>query len=151
MELVNGQNIYKTSDHDKCQRCGHPEEDVIHYLKCTSDSAILVWHQSISELSNWFETEEAPLELRDIIISYLNAWRFGYKLGTTHFSIYDFHLAAKDQNTLGWNNFLFGKLHISWVNCMNKYYKLKHKRRPGTAFIARMKVKIWSLSPQSMG
>ena len=138
--------IYKTSDHDKCPRCSHPAEDVIHYLKCPSASATLVWHKSISQLSDWFETEEAPLELRDIIISYLNAWRFGYKLGKTQFSIYGFHLAAKDQNTLGWNNFLFGKLHISWANCMNNYYKLKHKRRSGTVFIARMIVQVWNLS-----
>ena len=41
---------------------------------------------------------------------------------------------------------MFGKLHISWANCMNNYYKLKHKRRSGTVFIARMIVKVRNLS-----
>ena len=45
------------------------------------------------------------MEFWYIIITYLNAWRFGYGIQQPRTSSYDFHIATKAQNKLGWKKF----------------------------------------------
>ena len=86
------------------------------------------------------------MEFWYIIITYLNAWRFGYGIQQPRTSSYDFHIAAKAQNKLGWKNFLFDKLHVYSAMCIDKYYKSIKKRVSGTSFISRLIIQVCKIS-----
>jgi hypothetical protein len=88
-------------------------------------------------------------ELTTAIIRSLHAWTHPRNPPLTHRSTttrYGLQCALVAQNTIGWYNFLTGKVSIRWQHVQQQYFNWLKRRNTGEAWVTALIKKLWEVS-----
>jgi hypothetical protein len=88
-------------------------------------------------------------ELTTAVIRSLHAWPNPRSTQPTHRSTttrYGLQHALLQQNTIGWYNFLMGKVSSRWQDVQQKYFEWLKRRNTGRAWVKALIQKVWEIS-----
>jgi hypothetical protein len=103
-----------------------------------------VWQQSLQKLQTGLNKIDTDPELIDIIINYLNAWRYDHALIPLDDEKY--RLLLENQNTIGARQFLEGWLHWDWELMQEQFYQDIKSRRSTRQWTIAVITKLWDIA-----
>jgi hypothetical protein len=140
--------LWKFQDHSECPRCPELAEDPQHILSCPSPAARTCWNAAVTSLEGWMVKHHTMPALTKAIIRSLKAWRTPpiRPLHRSTTNRYGLQRALLDQNSIGWYNFLMGKVSVRWQAVQHKYFEWLKRRNTGKAWVQALIQKIWEIS-----
>ena len=137
--------------HSKCPRCNHNNEDTHHVIICPDEEAQETLRENIDKLDAWMDKYGTHPAVRYIITSTLH-----YRNTITFSESAEFFLdedesntaqliriACKEQDTIGYQNTLEGKLSKTWEPIQDKYYGItEEKSRSGLGWTTTLIKKL---------
>jgi hypothetical protein len=141
--------IWKFQDHSKCPRCPEPYEDPQHILCCPAPSARARWITAVTKLKSWLTKNHTMPELTTVIIRSLHLWPNPRNNPPTLHSTtkrYGLQKAMFEQNTIGWYNFLMGRISVRWQHVQQQYFEWLKRRNTGKAWATALLKKVWEVS-----
>ena len=118
------------TDSDKCPCCKNEAEDTMHLFNCKNGSIQSAITSSIETLFKSLQRVKIPLDMWLTIRAGMGTFlgRETYEMPTTtgnrHYALQQ---AYDDQTTIGWGNFLKGRIADSWGHLMTQTYVTLHK------------------------
>ena len=112
-------------DH-RCTRCLRLHEDFSHILQCPSNRSEI--QTALSSLTDCFSRFKVTQLMRQCILHGINNWLTST---STPFAFNDSHtdqifqairLATSEQNAIGWDNFIRGRLTSTWIAAHDLYH-----------------------------
>ena len=126
---------WKWQTHDKCPRCSQPE-DAVHVWACPAASAVAVWEESIERLNLWMQqTNTLPL-LREFLCRQLLRWKRGEDLQVDCSCPPLLLQAIQEQDMIGWDAFLEGRVSKLWAVVQHEHYTASGKRNTGQRWLS---------------
>jgi hypothetical protein len=137
------QKIWKTSETDECPHCGMIE-DSLHVWKCQARTVSTIWSDSLKTLEYALRKIDTCPDLIDLILQYLNAWRYDD----------DVHPLTKPslrkllelQDTIGARQFFEGWVHKEWDVLQTRYLSEISSRRSGKRWTSALISKMWDVA-----
>ena len=127
-ELMRG-----NQDHDECPRCGASESST-HVVECKGTGADATFDLAVQTLeTNMIAIKTAP-HIQRAILKRLRQWRkFGDRAlpRFTDFDMWGTQHAVKEQDRIGWYQFLLGRLGRRWSDAQQRYLDSLHQRHTG--------------------
>ena len=111
---------YKWQPHDQCPRCLQEKEDTRHVLQCTGEGVQDMWESKLTALSKWMSDNKIHSELNLMISHYTKAW-IQQVQPTFIPSNHLLNKAIKQQNQIGWFQFILGFWSSNIVHCQQEY------------------------------
>jgi hypothetical protein len=135
--------LWKEKDNPACPRCGR-FEDATHVWLCQGEGASEVWDQSLERLKNWLQDSKMDPDLQEVILNYLNGWRYGT---TDDLPIpYGLNQLIDQQNAIGWKSFLEGWTGSEWEATQQAHYNLIRSRKSGKRWVISLIKKMWEVA-----
>ena len=141
--------LWRFQDHSECPRCPEPTEDPQHIISCPAPSARTCWSTALTKLEAWLTTSHTMPELTTAIIRSLKAWQtnpHGRLLNRSTTKRYGLQRALLDQTTIGWYNFLMGKVSVRWQAVQQQYFDWLKRRNTGKAWVKSLIRKVWEIT-----
>jgi len=124
-----------------CPRCPYPIENSDHIIKCPNPASRKIFRSSMTSFNDWLESTDTPSTLITQILEVTASWVNGSIL-LPH-KAYSYPILQQLQ--LGWDHFMVGRLHVSFIPFMtNHYTSIASKRSPHT-WAAVLIQKLWSI------
>lgn len=114
-------------DHSRCPRCQQVDETTMHVLVCPNDSAGLEWRCRVTDIGLWLLEVDTHPSIRQCILDSLAP-----RSTNTLFSTYADQIcavAATEQDEIGWQNFVEGKISKTWGDLQFLYYQEQFSNR----------------------
>ena len=123
------QHLRQQAPSDHCPRCNVESlpaqtESVEHLLSCPSTSSKELWENSLLTLDEWMLFNHTDPTLRQMILHGLRSW---LRIPTTAIplappcsTIWD------DQQDVGWQSLLEGRLVLGWESRQDEYFRSRH-------------------------
>ena len=129
---------------DRCPRCNRSNETALHVITCQHETANEKWDEGIKQFQEWLGQQKTDPSIISAIISNLRKWR---KSGGIFGHHYDkpTEKALKEQNEIGWDHFMLGRISQQWKTLQEKYYKRLNLRKTGDTWARELIKEIWSL------
>jgi hypothetical protein len=146
--LPTGHEVHRhdpTEDH-RCPHCKTVHETNAHLLRCPHPACRALWQKLLSiNLNNFYHTSNTAQPVRALISQALLQWQRTpgrpYRLPHTH----PLHQAAKQQQDIGWQHFLSGRIAQSLIQYQEQYYR--DRERPhtenGKTWAKKLLQQIW--------
>ena len=105
---------------NRCPCCGHRDESMAHITRCKDPGRQKMFRESTMQLVDWLLTTDMDFDLVAMIQAYLCTSGDGsmLELASGYPSLSDF---AMDHDTLGWDNFLGGRISRKLVSLQTAY------------------------------
>ena len=134
----------KHQDHDRCPRCDAPNEDTHHVLTCPSPEAAKCWSQALTDLHLWMQSVNTEPSIAEAIRQKLDGWHNGHN---SHVHTHDPTLsrALSQQDKIGWENFLLGRISPSFGCLQNIHYQQMGSRRNGNSWTSQLITQCYAL------
>ena len=132
-------------DHSECPRCGQDNEDTIHVLRCPQARANTQWNTCMETFSAWMDSNHTNLELSRWIKLRLGQWRRGATL-TPVLSNPHVRRAIRDQDRLGWWQFLLGRIPKSMVDAQAHHLQRSRPVRRIEPWSKGLILQVWEIS-----
>jgi hypothetical protein len=115
--------LYYAHAQAACSACQEPDETADHILRCSDPRRIEIRTQWLAELAEYMTDHHTPSEVNDVIISGLSTW-FKAEPHTSSRHIHpsssaDLRKAVREQNQIGWDHFVKGRLTKEWASFIN--------------------------------
>ena len=135
--------------HDKCPRCGAANETTTHVLRCTHLGAQSTWRVGLHKLRDWMQDYNTSPTISSYILAHLRAW--------VSYSAYTgrppgrrtIRKAIQSQTTIGWYNFLLGRLSKELVAAQHNHYLIIGSKKTGlrwaTVLIRKLHTLVWDM------
>ena len=136
---------YRHQSHANCPRCNAEDEDVAHILQCNATSAKTLWESEISKLQTWMEENDGDPDLITAIIENVKAWRDEIPYPVHNFSNRTLRKAIRQQDRIGWQNFLEGFLTQNWRKVQTMYLKQIKSHKSSLLWMSRLQQKMWGI------
>jgi hypothetical protein len=134
---------WKEWDHDKCPRCGLPE-DSKHVWKCANTQVVDLWDKAISLFQTWLEKVDTHPDLQAFIISILASRRTNTNPAIGPPS--QLQELVRSPEFIGWDRFFEGFVSIEWREIQHQYYIFLKSRRTGRRWVVELLKKLWDVS-----
>ena len=108
-------------DHSRCPRCQQEDETTTHVIICPNDSAGLEWRCRVTDIGLWLLEVETHPSIRQCILDSLAPCSLN-TLFSTH-ADQTCSVAATEQDEIGWQNFVEGKISKTWGDLQFLYYQ----------------------------
>ena len=107
----------------QCETCVHKIETVNHILQCIDPKRRSIWKEMLDKLKEFFKKWKTPQGVQTCIIAGLESWGLRQQPPDLE-TIYPnaSHIltkAYKEQNTIGWDHFIRGRLTSLWGRFIN--------------------------------
>ena len=128
--------LWGRQDHCTCCRCNseEEEEDTRHVVKCKSPTAVAKWNFLLKKVGTWMAEKNTEPNLRLYIINGLSCWHQNlpqrHRPGTRQFQD-----AFKEQDEIGWWNFLLGRATASFAEIQERHYRHLKSDRGGKVWL----------------
>ena len=132
----------KHQHHARCPRCDIEVEDTTHVITCKATSAYSHWVDATNCLHDWMINEGTNPQLADVIISRLGAWRAKDPLQPVTRPV-ALMPAMAEQDEIGWENFILGRISTKWVHFQQVHYQNCHSCKMGSAWAAKLIRQLW--------
>jgi hypothetical protein len=114
-------------DNSRCPRCQQEDETTTHVIVCTGSGAEQEWINRVTNLGLWLIEVNTHPSTRSCILASLMA-RSTTTLFVTH-SDPSCQISAAEQDEIGWQNFVEGKISRSWGILQLQHYQDQHSKR----------------------
>ncbi len=133
--------------HHKCPRCLADDENGAHVLRCQDQRACTQRAKLLDAFDTRLRTIKTGKDIRRTILAHVREWMNGN--GPARRPIPQ-HLrdAVHEQTTLGWDQFMKGRIATSWVPLQSTEFVGRQLRNTGKSWAAALIVAIWDLSWQ---
>jgi hypothetical protein len=131
---------------DVCPRCGQPELNSIHVVKCSSPPALSKWDAFLSTLEDWFTQSHTLRDIKEGLLSHLRNWHAGLSGDPFECRTISAQEVFDTQNRIGWTPFFLGLLHPSWALLQQAHYAELGKRNTGKRWVTQLLQKVWKVS-----
>ena len=138
--------LWDFQDHSECPRCPEINETAQHILSCPAPTTTLVWERSMMSLQLSMETTNTMPELREAIITQLRQWKGLTTQNPSWTTTHGLRHAVGHQDSLGWYNFLLGRISIEWQSVQHKYFEWLGKRNTGRKWAVALIQKVFQVS-----
>ena len=138
----------KHQDHSECPRCLQEDETTTHVITCGDARATACWNLQIQKLRQWLSENKTSPDLEVDLIGRLQAWRAGRPppaLTTTSAAVSE---AIEEQDSIGWWNFLLGRVSRKFAEVQSEHFKSIQSRRTGRPWLTGLIRQVWDLSFQ---
>ena len=112
---------WKKRSMDNCPHCDQENEDNMHVLQCQSPKAVEVWDTAIRDLTTYLQQKKVRDKVSHAIIRHMRAWRDNDEVQKFHYEPY-LQEAITEQNLIGWNNFMLGRIGRKWAIVLRRMY-----------------------------
>jgi len=122
-------NMWDKTHPTMCPCCKDPGivEDTRHLMHCTDPIREELWADSVTELKQWLTESQTNPQLISAIISYVSN-RGETSFTTIASSSPTLRTLANDQDVIGWDNFMEGRIAITLGVFQEAYYKSNESR-----------------------
>jgi hypothetical protein len=135
---------WKFWTHSNCPRCGEPNEDAKHIVRCSALNPL--WETAVAPLTEWFTKSLTPPDVSAIILEYIHAWRTSTAPRVRlEFCSPALISAVTAQSNIGWGPFLEGFVSIKWQNLMDQHFTSISSRRTGFRWCCGLIHRMWLL------
>ena len=114
-------------DSSKCPCCSEPIETTTHMLICPHEGLHENWNKALDGLERWMESADTHPEIQECIINTL--WQRRLDASFDFFSSPTIETAAREQDEIGWQNFMEGKISARWRDIQEEHYRDIASRR----------------------
>jgi hypothetical protein len=119
-----------------CPSCGAENEDTAHVSRCPDPTRTSLYLDDVNILSTWLRDNHTPPAINLLITSYLR--HRGSRLMTSFISPHSpLQIYATDQDNLGFDNLLVGRIPISLLNLMRPHLSRLSHRAPSAEVWSR--------------
>jgi hypothetical protein len=127
-------------DHSRCPCCDCDNETTSHLFVCPQDGARMTWDDGVELLEQWMNDVDTRDEIVECIITTLKARdpTVTFASNATH-NILE---AAEEQDTIGWQNFLEGKISKQWRELQEQHYNASFSVRSGDKWATDMVTRL---------
>ena len=130
---------WKKRDTDECPHCGSQGEDNIHVLRCASVTAIETWDRCIIDFTDYLNKMRVTAQTATAIIEHMTAWRDQCTSTRTVSYNSTLQAAIEEQNTIGWDNFIMGRISRKWRMVFRQMYeRMTHKQLTSSLLIKQL-------------
>jgi hypothetical protein len=134
-ELLRG-----NQDHDDCPRCGD-SENARHVVECKGTGTDSTFDLAVTKLeTSMTELDTAPWLLA-AIVKRIRQWRRHGDRALPRFTGYDqwgTQHAVRDQDAIGWYQFLIGRIARKWSDAQQRYIDSLNKKNSGRRWAASL-------------
>ena len=130
--------------HSRCPRCGEDQESTTHVWVCPDPRAGELWNKEMQGFQTWLHQNRTHLEVSEVIIANLNAWRNGQPFPVYTGNYPGLRNAVTQQTLLGWGAAFEGRWHTSWESIQQLHFKNCGLRRSGRRWLIAMVIKLWN-------
>jgi hypothetical protein len=120
-------------DHDECPRCGE-SESTRHVVECKGTGADLTFALAVKKLETSMIVLDTAPHIQKAILKRIQQWR---KFGDhalprfTDFDMWGTQHAVKEQDKIGWYQFLLGRFGRKWSDAQQRYLVSLHQKNTG--------------------
>jgi hypothetical protein len=137
------QKIWKMRETNSCPHC-REFEDTLHVWKCASTQVSNVWKISRYKLQTSLRKLDTDPDLIELIINYLNTWRYNYNLQSLDDEKYRTLLEL--QETIGARQLFDGWLHWEWEAVQEQYHQDIKSRQGIKRWTIAIITKLWDVA-----
>ena len=123
-----------------CPRCGKDDESTHHILQCNETSARETLRIAIENVEKTLSKMNTELNLQMQVIRSITEWLTGNTPISTPNSLHPIRM----QNTLGWEHFIEGRIHIAFEEYMQRHYQQIGSKKNGEMWVSVMIQTIWT-------
>ena len=131
--------------HDECPRCKKKDETALHVLQCQHSTARDEWSTQLTDMQQWMEDQKTDPAISKAILHNLKKWRKCRGIFSDHYRDKQIRKAIRDQNDIGWEQFLLGRISYRWSNIQLTYYQKRHMKKTGEKWAEKLIQYIWKL------
>ena len=115
-----------------CPCCKNPNiiEDTRHILHCTDPQREELWSDSLQDLEKWLWSRQTEPTLLASIITYIK-YRGTISFYTATKNNYSLQVLASEQDAIGWDNFMEGRISLQFCEQQREYYIEQESRSSG--------------------
>jgi hypothetical protein len=121
-----------------CPTCKHPSEDTTHFLGCSHESRSKEWEQCVRNLNCMLQQSETSKDLSQLLFEAIQAGRNGTQVDYSQLST-EIRRVAQAQESIGWQQVLFGRFSQQWGLVYEELWKRKH----GDGGSAPLAAEVW--------
>jgi hypothetical protein len=99
-----------------CPNCNRNDESTTHINRCPDPGRRRVMKDSVNELRKWMDSEQTDGELTSLICRYVNHHGESTMVSLLSSTQSKYKAAAILHDTLGWSNFMEGRISVMWVD-----------------------------------
>jgi hypothetical protein len=133
-------------EHSMCPRCLQDNETTEHVLLCQDPRASEHFEKLAKKLDTELVSMETAPEIRRTIIRKITNWRRRRRVTAQITNKYGEREAAEHQDTIGWTNFMIGRMAPEWASAQQRYFDWLGRRRTGKRWLVAITVKLLNLS-----
>ena len=138
---------WKIHNHDLCPRCGQPEDNTFHTLRCMHPESTAIWQKSMNTLTHSLTTNFTHPDLIKGIVESLSTWRSGgtrYPLITSSWP--GLTSAITKQQQYGIRHLFNGFVISDWIEVQQRYYQWLKRRNTGLRWAIRLITLCWEIA-----
>ena len=141
---------YRDFDSPKCPNCDHPVEKSSHVLRCDHPKSKAHFNSKIADITKCLSDSLTHPELQNSFIKILNDWRKGRTITPASFATtFGIRNAVRDQDQIGWDNFLLGRWSTKWQKVQQRHFKHTESQRSSlrwtTCIINKFIRTVWDI------
>ena len=129
----------------RCPRCKNPDESVTHVIVCPHPSASSTWSEQLDNLKQWMRAQKTNSDIIDAIIRNVKKLRKSGGIFGHHYQDTKMRKVVQEQNCIGWDHFMLGRISTRWSRLQDYHYKRIHSRRTGERWATNLIMKIWEV------
>lgn len=125
--------------------CQQPQETFRHVLTCQSSCSTTKHYQLLARLRGFLEDTHTMPSLTDCLVQAVTAFFSQKPIVPTDFPSL-FEHAVEEQNILGWDLFLLGRLSPEWRLIQNAFLRRQHAPRTGERWASALITHLFSMA-----
>ena len=141
---------WKQIDSPKCLNCNSPVEKSSHVLRCNNPLAKKEFNNKLPEIKKVLKKSNTEPYMEASIMKIIRFWKSGIAITPSTFkNTFGLRDAIKDQQKIGWNNFILGRWSKKWQLVQKRYFaeigSRKSSLRWTTSIIYKLMMTVWDI------
>ena len=137
--------LYKFQQHDHCPICNTNDETTIHVLQCRHQKVVSKLSQETHNFHKWLSTQLIDTEMKNLILNSFKCVQHNNSSTLTPINNI-LQEAIKEQNEIGWFNFIQGFWSKQWRECQKQYLTLQQSAKSPMLILSKTQRKIWMIA-----
>ena len=130
---------------DNCPRCRKENETALHVITCQHKTAKEEWDVEINNFQQWMSHNGTAPAISLAMTYNLRKWRKSGGIYGHHYQDNRIKRAIKQQEKIGWDHFLLGRISQQWSEIQAKHYKNIGSKKTGERWAEILIKEIWRI------
>jgi hypothetical protein len=130
---------------DRCPRCNRSNETALHVLTCQHATAKETWDEELKRFQEWLGQQKTDPAIISALLTNLRKWRKSGGIFGHHYYDKPIRTAIKEQNKIGWDHFMLGRISQQWKTIQGQFYKRLNLKKTGGTWACELIKEIWRI------